>query len=154
MTLTLENVQRIQQYLIDRGFIQGVADGTWDFNKSSGYKTYLETKGVPFSSISEVPHCLSMLTQELQEFLEIPSLVSTPDGTEESEIQEPEIQDDGISVSLEPITNENSEEVKIQESEIKEEVIQLAPDIPVPKEEVSTQPSTGFNLKNPERSKK
>ncbi len=96
MNLTLENVQRIQQFLLDRGFIQAEPNGYWDFNKSSGYKTYLESRNVPYADIAEVPHKIEMLTLELQEYLAIPDAITIVPTEDETNLENTE-------------TNENSE---------------------------------------------
>lgn len=88
MELTSNNILRIQEFLIEKGFIQSVASGHWDNdNKISGYATYLESLGVSYPENRELPRNVQMLPAELRDFVTIPDSVKIG-GTDEDEDSE------------------------------------------------------------------
>lgn len=77
MQLTPEDTKRIQSFLFTKGFIQEAPSEFWTPHKSSGYATYLESRGVAYPHNTELPHKLEMLTIEMRNFVTIPKRVSS-----------------------------------------------------------------------------
>lgn len=123
MILESKHITRIQSFLFAKGFIQEKPSDTWTPHKSSGYKTYLESKGLPESECREVPYNLGMLTHELRDFILIPEKVNVVDsGLLDEDSEDENLENSGIENSSDGELEGNQDEDSGEDFEFEDEI--------------------------------